>query len=134
MPQRGGAISAASILFVIYGALGIIGSTFLLAASVAQPSIIGLPLIGALANVAAWILAAFGAILLPPSILALAAGYLLWKSRRSGGIFGIVIAAVTMAVLALLLLYPVLYVVGIIGIATSVILVVLISAGWRCLR
>jgi hypothetical protein len=131
MPQRGGATSAASILFMIYGALGITGSIFLLAASVAQQSIIGLPFIGALANIAAWILAAFGAILLAPSVLAVAAGYLLWKSKRSGGILGIAVAATVMAVLAVMLLYPVLYVVGIVGIAVSIILVVLVGAGWR---
>lgn len=134
MPQRGAVVSAASVLFFIYGALGIIGSIFLLVASVAQSSISGLPLIGALANIAAWILATFGAILLAPSVLALAAGYLLWKSKRSGAILGIVIAAVAMAVLAVMLWYPVLYVVGIVGMAVSIILIVLVGAGWRRLR
>jgi len=134
MPQRGAVISAASALFFIYGALGIIGSIFLLVASVTQSSISGLPLIGELANIAAWILVTFGAILLAPSILALAAGYLLWKSKRSGAILGIIIAAVTMAVLAVMLLYPVLYIAGIVGIALSIILIVLVGAGWRRLQ
>ena len=91
-------------------------------------------MIGELANIAAWILVTFGAILLAPSILALAAGYLLWKSKRSGAILGIIIAAVTMAVLAVMLLYPVLYIAGIVGIALSIILIVLVGAGWRRLQ
>jgi len=133
-PQRGAAISIGSVLFYIFGALGTIGSIFLLIASLTLPSLGGIPFIGGLTKVAAWILATFGAILLIPSVLAIIAGYLLWKGRRSGGIMGSVVSPIVLVVCVIILLYPVLWVAGIFGIAVSTVLMILVALGWTNLR
>jgi hypothetical protein len=129
---RGATLTAASIMFIVFGAVWIVYSIIPLIAGF-LPSLAGTLLIGDFVSVGVWISAAIGIALLIPSILCLVAGYLIWKRRRSGGILGIALAAILIAVngatIALLQLGTM--VVGAIGVVIFVLAIVLVAVGWK---
>jgi hypothetical protein len=131
---RAGTITAAAILFLIFGIVGIAGSIFLFVASAFPASFAGIPFIGGMVSIATWILIVMGILALAPGILSIVAGYLLWKNKRSGGILGIIPIAIQLTASALTFLLPVLWVGGVFGIAISIILLALILIGWKTLR
>ncbi len=129
---RGAALTAASIIFIVFGAIWIVYGIIALIAGF-LPSLAGTPIIGDFVSAGVWISATIGIGLLIPGILCLVAGYLIWKRRRSGGMLGIIVAAILIAVnagtIALLRLGTM--VIGAIGVVILALAIVLIAIGWK---
>jgi hypothetical protein len=130
--ERGAALTAASIMFIVFGAIWIVYSIIPLISGF-LPSLAGTTLIGDFVSAGVWISAAIGIALVIPSVLCLVAGYLLWKRRRSGGILGIILAGILIAVNAatIALLKLGVMVVGAIGVVIFVLVIVLVAVGWK---
>jgi len=131
--QRGWAVTAAAILSFIFGAIGIVGGTVVMLSSIIFASFIATPIIGDVAKIDFWITALIGIILLASTVLNIIAGYLLWRRRRSGGYLTIILAAIQLVTSIVMLFLPGLWVGGIIGVVTSVILIVFVAVGWSSL-
>ena len=129
---RGFALTVAAIFFILFGAIWIVYSIIPLISGF-LPSFAGTLIIGDFIAAGFWISVAIGIALLIPSILCLVAGILIWKRRRSGGILGIVLAAILVAVNAaqIILMRLGVMVVGAIGVVVFVIAIVLVAVGWK---
>ncbi len=99
-----------------------------------MPWFSGIPIIGDIILIAQWVLGGLGAIYLGLGVLTLPAFYLLWKNKRSGGIMGIVLAAIILVAFAITPFFPVLWFGGIFGVALAVIVIILIAIRWSSLR
>jgi|GEM_PF-2117888 uncharacterized membrane protein len=120
--ERSASITIASILFFIAGILEFIGGIILMGGGALFAKI---PLIG-------WIfgplIAIVGVIVLIASLLDLCAGTLLWDNKKSGGILGIVSSI--LGLMVGLITFPL----GLLDIALSLILIILIAVGWSTLK
>lgn len=101
--------------------------------SIIFASFLATPIIGDVARIDFWITALIGILLLGSSVLLIPAGYLLWRRRRSGGFLAIISAAIPLVTSIVMLLLPGLWVGGIIGVVTSVIVIVFVAVGWSSL-
>jgi hypothetical protein len=131
---RAGVITAAAIILLILGIVGIGGGITLIVASAFPASFAGISIIGNISLINQWILGGLGAIYLGLGILTIPAFYLLWKNKRSGGIMGIVLAAILLVGFAITPFFPVLWYGGIVGVALAVIVIILIPIRWNSLR
>jgi len=94
----------------------------------------GIPIIGDIILINQLVLGGLGATYLGLGVLTLPAFYLLWKNKRSGGIMGIVLAAIILVAFAITPFFPVLWFGGIFGAALAVIVIILIAIRWNSLR
>jgi hypothetical protein len=94
----------------------------------------GVPVIGDIILINQLVLGGLGATYLGLGVLTLPAFYLLWKNKKSGGIMGIVLAAIKLAAFAITPFFPVLWFGGIFGAVLAVIVIILIPIKWNSLR
>jgi len=125
---RPASITVASILFYIFGILGIIGSLILLGGG---SILYGVPYVGWLTG---GVFIAFGIIGLIISILDILAGYWLWHSLRKGGIIGIIVCVLSIIVSIPELLIPSMAALTGVSILIDIVLIILIGIGWKSLK
>ena len=125
---RPASITIASILFYIFGILGIIGSLAILGGGAVIYSV---PYMGWLAG---GVLVAIGIIGFILYLLYLLAGYWLWHSQRKGGIVGIIASVLDILTSIPMILIPAFAVLTGISVLLDIILIVLIAFGWSSLK
>jgi hypothetical protein len=131
---RNSVITAAAVLFIILAIFSIAGGAVLIAASAFPASFAGITFIGQITAIDPIVLALLGVLYLGLGVVDIPVVYLLWKSRRSGGIMGLILAIIQLVTFAITPLFPVLWVGGIVGATLAVILIVLVAVRWNTLR
>jgi len=122
--ERTGVITAASILFIIFGILGLLGSLVIIGLGALATEI---PLFGGFIGGIIILIGMVGLIL---AILDIIAGGLLWSNKKSGGILGLILSII--GLIFGLLTTSIGF--GIINVVLSLILIVLIAVGWNTLQ
>ena len=125
---RPASITIASILFYIFGILGIIGSLAILGGG---SIIFSVPYVGWLASD---VLVAIGIIGFIIYLLYLLAGYWLWHSQRKGGIVGIIVSVLDILISIPMILIHAFTVLTGISVLIDIVLIVLIAVGWSSLK
>ena len=125
---RPASITIASILFYIFGILGIIGSLAILGGG---SVIYSVPYVGWLAG---GVLVAIGIIGFILYLLYLLAGYWLWHSQRKGGIVGIIVSVLDILISIPMILIHAFTVLTGISVLIDIVLIVLIAVGWSSLK
>jgi len=125
---RPASITIASILFYIFGILGIIGSLAILGGG---SIIFSVPYVGWLAGD---VLVAIGIIGFIIYLLYLLAGYWLWHSQRKGGIVGIIVSVLDILISIPMILIHAFTVLTGISVLIDIVLIVLIAVGWSSLK
>jgi len=135
-PERATVITVASILFFVFGALGIASSILLISLGTLLSSLPGThplwSMVRGWLSLSASILIIIGLVSLLTSVLDIVAGYWLWRSLKVGGVLGIISCALG---IFLSMPFVALDVVSTsIGIIINIALIVLIAVGWNTLK